>query len=47
MKIDATKIIGIAATVLGVAATLVSSVASDKKMKADIATEVAKQISTK
>ncbi len=44
-KIDLTKILGIAGALLGLAGTLISGMASDKKMKDGIAEEVSRQLS--
>lgn len=46
-KIDTTKLLGVAAMILGVVGTLVSNVASQKQMDAKIAEEVAKKLETK
>ena len=46
-KVDTTKLLGVAAMVLGVVGTLVSNVASQKQMDAKIAEEVAKKLETK
>lgn len=43
-KIDITKVLGIAGALLGLAGTLISGMASDKKMKTDIAEEVSRQL---
>lgn len=44
-KIDLTNILGIAGAALGLIGTLVSGMASDKKMKQEVAEEVTKQLS--
>lgn len=46
-KVDTTKLLGVAAMILGVVGTLVSNVASQKQMDAKIAEEVAKKLETK
>lgn len=44
-KIDGAKILEIFGAFLGLAATLISGVASDKKMKVEVKNEVARQLS--
>lgn len=46
-KIDIVGIIGIVGTVLGIAGTVVSGIASNKKMDATIQKEVAKALAEK
>ena len=46
-KVDTTKLLGVAAMILGVVGTLVSNVASQKQMDAKIAEDVAKKLETK
>lgn len=43
-NINAIKLVGLAATVLGAVATIVSGMVNDKKMEHEIACEVAKAI---
>lgn len=47
MKIDLVKVIGIAGTVLGLGATLMSNYASDKKTEKEIEEKVAEALAKK